>query len=181
MKQCYCSHKTQWARPFIVALLIILTLLLIGLAIGIFLDSPEDWGVALFVALFGVVFFVVEGIWALYLYGEYTLDSDGITVSYLNRIRFFYPWSSITQICLCTLNKHRHEYAQIDVIWCTIGKIRGGPPKLAGRWNESEYRCIRSRSVVTIEYTPERLTEFQQYVDRYIPDYRPGGADAVDD
>ena len=181
MKQCYWSHKTQWARPLQVALVIILTLLCISVGIGIFLNSPEDWGAALFVGLIGVAYFMVGVISASYLFATYTLDSDGITVWYFNRFRLFYPWNSITQICLCTINKHRHEYAQVDVIWCTIGEIRGGPPKMARRWNESEYRCIRSRSVVTIEYTPERLAEFKQYVDRYIPDYRPGGADAVDD
>lgn len=181
MKQCYCSQKIQKGRPVLVVLVIFVTLLYLGCSIGIYLDSPEDWVPALIVALIGIVSFVLLGIAVLYMYGGYTLDSDGITVSYLNRVRFFYPWSSITQICLCTINLNRHEYVHYDVIWCTVGKIRGGPPKLGWLWNETEYRCIRSRSVVTIEYTPERLAEFQQYVDRYIPDYRPGGADAVDD
>ena len=181
MKKCYYSHKTQWVRPLFDVLIIVTPLLCIGFSIGVYLNYPEDWGAALFIVLLGVGSFFGIGISASYLYGEYTLDSDGITVWYFNRFRFFYPWSSITQICLCTINKHRHEYVHYDVIWCTVGEIRGGPLKLARRWNESEYRCIRSRSVVTIEYTPERLAEFKQYVDRYIPDYRPGGADAVDD
>lgn len=104
---------------------------------------------------------------------EYELSDQGITIQYLGRFRRLYSWDSIRKICICTVFRTSDRLPGTLVIWCTLGKIHKEPPK-GNRisWNQPEYTLMHFRSVLLVEYSPERLEEFQKYSKREIPDYR---------
>ncbi len=106
---------------------------------------------------------------------EYKLCDQGITIQYLGKYRRFYPWESIRNICVCTLFRNSDLQPGKLAIWCTAGKLRFEPPKgNANRtaWNSDDYIARHLRSILTMDYSPERLEEFEKYSKREIPDYR---------
>lgn len=173
MKRCYFSKEHTCENRILIAAHLFNVLLPFGFGLyGVLTNQQDAWllfGVALCISL---ILLIPGTLYLIYLYGEYALSSEGITLLYAKKYRLFFPWSSITQICLCTIHKTKGAYKKDHVIWCTVGKIKGGPPNLAPRWNEFEYGFIRFRSVLTMEYTDERLAEFKKYTNREIPDYR---------
>ena len=96
---------------------------------------------------------------------EYAIDARGITLRYWKRKTVFYPWSSVSQICVLA---YQAGSARGDVIRCIIGK----PPKDSRKILRSPSPFFRFRSVLTMEYTPERLEAFRLCSGRNIPDYR---------
>lgn len=96
---------------------------------------------------------------------EYAIDSGGITLRYWKRKTVFYPWSSVSQIGVFA---YQAGSARGDVIRCIIGK----PPKDSRKILRSPSPFFRFRSVLTMEYTPERLEAFRLCSGRNIPDYR---------
>ena len=81
---------------------------------------------------------------------EYGIDARGITLRYWKRKTVFYPWSSVSRIYVA---EYHAGSARGDVIRCIIGKPSKNPRKIL----RSPSVFFRFRSVLTMEYTPERL------------------------
>ncbi len=127
----------------------------------------SGFGLGLFILILCGIIGPVEGT------REYELSEQGITIQYLEKYKRFYSWDSIRQICICRVFRTNDAIPGELVIWCTAGKIRKEPPK-GNRisWNREEYILTHFRSVLLMEYSPERLEEFKRYSKREIPDYR---------
>lgn len=104
---------------------------------------------------------------------EYELSNQGITIRYLGKYKRTYSWDCIRRICICTVFRSSDRLPGKLVIWCTAGKVRKEPPK-GNRisWNQGEYILMHFRSILLVEYSPERLEEFKKYSKQEISDYR---------
>lgn len=176
MKKCYFSRShTIFGR----ATLIVCSALGVGL-IALICAAWNEIGTIheriLFCVIFGTgllcIFYAVT--YFLFSSREYALSEQGITIRYAGRRSVFYSWSCIRLICVCTVNRSSVIEGKGErVIWCTAGKIRKAPPDpVSRRWNTEEYLYLHYRSILTMEYSPERLEEFRKYSGREIPDYR---------
>lgn len=135
------------------------------------LCCPYGYGLG-FTSLLFILCGIIEPVEAT---REYELSDQGITIQYLGKYRRFYPWERIRNICVCTLFRKSDLEPGTLAIWCTAGKLRFEPPKgNANRtaWNQEEYLSIHFCTVLTMDYSPERVEEFQKYSQREIPDYR---------
>lgn len=170
MVRCYFSKKHQWGRSITALFAIFDAGVLAGLG-GYFLWTEADLnvrmlaggvlGLGLMIGLFGIVNDLV-------LTREYAIDPNGITLRYAGRKRVFHPWSQVSQICVCVIHPGKLECVRDEVIWCNLGKARRLPPRRKN-W---EYEVFHFRSVLTVEFTPERLEAFRLCSGRDIPDYR---------
>lgn len=180
MKDCYYSRKSRILRY---SLLIIGVLFFIGLtAYGLFIIiiyGLEDK----IVIPCGIIIIAVGNlmIWEgslqyRLLNRKYMVDASGLYVQHTISKSQYYPWEQISQVCLCDIHKGSNEGAneQIKdtVIWCTVGAIKGGPPDVKCRWNNSHYGIRYFYSVITIEFSEERLSEFERFYGGFIEDYR---------
>lgn len=171
MEKCYFSPKHTKERWIAGIACSFVSITLTGF--GIFALLTTEGNILACILIFLGVFFALYGIlFDLYMSREYSLNEDGILIRYAKRKSVFFPWSRIDQICICVIHQGKIEGVKDDVIWCAVGKIKNGPPNMARRWNEAEYGFIHFRSVLTMEYTPERLADFKKYSNRDIPDYR---------
>lgn len=171
MQKCYFSEKHTRERWIGIICSLFVSITLIGF--GIYTALATEDGILFCILLFLGLFFILYGtLYDLYVSREYALSENGITIRYAKRKIVYFPWKCISQICICVIHKGKIEGVKDDVIWCTVGKIKKGPPNMARRWNEAEYGFIHFHSVLTIEYTPERLAEFKKYSNQDIPDYR---------
>ncbi len=168
MENFYFSsmHKsTKWLCMIVFTFIILLIMLGIYC---LFLD------VCLGCFVIGLGLFLAYNVCVLsrYLLRMYALNEDGITVQYPCRKRVFYPWSSITNICLYVVHPGKGRNIEDQVIWCTAGRVKREPPNMSRRWRDADYLCHHYKSVLTIEFTEERLAMFKKYYGRDIPDYR---------
>lgn len=143
----------------------------------IFLQDPADSarmiGAVCCIGI-GILIAIAARIVDSILYRSYSINDAGITIQFGKYRTAFHSWAEVTQICLCTVNTTKSivSYRDEEVIWCTFGKIRKGPPKMGLRWNDVTFRMMHFKKVLTILYKPERLEEFHKYCHREIPDYR---------
>lgn len=171
MEKCYFSPKHTKERWIGIICSLFVSITLTGF--GVFTSLTTEDGILSYILIFLGVFFMLYGIlYDLYMFREYELSENGITIRYAKRKTVFFPWKCISQICICRIHQGKVESVRDDVIWCSVGKIKNGPPNMARRWNEAEYGFIHFHSVLTMEYTPERLADFKKYSNRDIPDYR---------
>lgn len=136
--------------------------------LGRLLMGPPFILIGLFFAVYGIFFMI----WEL---REYGMNELGIFVRYTSKKVDFFPWDSFTQICVARVHDGKSEEVMDDVIWCTTGKVRNGPPNHPGYRDLVEYEFFRRHSIVTLEFTPERLKMIQKYYHEEIPDYRAIG------
>ena len=172
MEKCYFSakHKTGRVINYVAALFVSVVCLSLSAYLAIttansIIHAGLLLCIGLLMLLFGILF-------DLYMSREYALSEAGITIRYARRKTVFFPWSRISRICICVIHRGKIEGVEDEVIWCTVGEIKKGPPNMARRWNEAEYGFLHFHRVLTMEYTPERLTDFRKYANREIPDYR---------
>lgn len=171
MQKCYFSEKPAEGRWIGIICSLFVSITLTGF--GVFTSLTTEDGILSCILIFLGIFFMLYGIlYDLYMSREYELSENGITIRYAKRKTVFFPWKCISQICICRIHQGKVESVRDDVIWCTVGKIKKGPSNMARRWNEAEYGFIHFHSVLTMEYTPERLADFKKYSNRDIPDYR---------
>lgn len=171
MQKCYFSEKHTRERWTCIIFSLFVSITLIGF--GIYTAPATESGILSGILFFSGLLFIVYGIlYDLYMSREYALSENGITIRYGKRKIVHFPWKYISQICICVIHQGKIEGVKDDVIWCTVGTIKKGPPNMARRWNEAEYGFIHFHSVLTMEYTPERLANFKRYSNRDIPDYR---------
>lgn len=180
MKDCYYSRKNRVLRFFF-----IVTGVLFGggfITLGLFTILSyglEDNMVALcgvFIILVGFFMGIECSLQYRLLSRKYVVDGNGLYVQHTRSQKQFYTWNQISQVCLCDIHKGSNEGAnkQIKdtVIWCTVGTIKGEPPDAKRRWNNSHYGIRYFYSVITIEFSEERLSEFERFYGGIISDYR---------
>ena len=172
MDKCYGSqkHKKERIINYVFTFLVSITLCVIGTVVAI--STPESDKHACILLCLGLLILLYGILFDLFMSREYELSENGIYIRYAKMKTVFFPWTCISQICICVIHQGKVEGVKDDVIWCTVGKIKKGPPNMARRWNEAEYGFIHFHSVLTMEYTPERLADFKKYSNRDIPDYR---------
>lgn len=171
MDKCYFSKKHRIERIIHIVAMLLYSVILWGISIIPAISTPRSLGLAAILACLGWAIFLYGIFFNLYMSREYALSEDGITIRYAKRKSVFYPWADVGQICVCTIHQGKIESIKDDVIWCTVGKIKKEPPNLPHIWNVAETGMIHFRDVLTMEYTPERLADFQKYSNRDIPDY----------
>ena len=103
---------------------------------------------------------------------EYELDRNGIRIRYLKCFVRSYPWESINKICLCSVHFSRRTDTFDQVIWCCAGALPDGPPNPETKWTQAGYTLRHFRTALQIEFSLERLQEFQTLAPLPIEDYR---------
>lgn len=177
MEECYFSRKHEIGRLVGCA---ISSFPSIGLIlIGIYSFTVKDGTPMPFIVTSGTlligsgiawgVFLVLYTIWMI---REYELDERGIWIRYTSKRTDFFPWSSVTQICLCKAHHGKEESTIDDVIWVSVGKVKACPPNTPWYRDLFEYEYCHKHSIITVEFTPERLERFKKYYKQEIPDYR---------
>lgn len=172
MEKCYFSQKNKVLRYTILFLAVIESSVLVTLGL-ILWEKSIDIAVlccilialGLSINFYGIFRFLI-------LNRGYELNGQGISIQYTKRKKAFYSWDEITQVCICEIHRSANGATSDVVIWCTAGTIINGPPDPARRWNSSEYELSHFRSVLTMEYSPDRLVEFKKFVRGNISDYR---------
>ena len=172
MKPCFCTQDGEQSDHFLYSFFIYLGVLTIwGLIVGVLFDSNYleiSVGAVAFVGLVSLLLCfackkMVELVWPKC----YELSHDGITIRNGKLRKKLHPWSSVSHVCLCAVNKGREV-----VIWVAFGPICKGP-LLKGTFGDSaDYRMCDRFNVLMVEYSPERLKEFEDYYPGEIPDYR---------
>lgn len=106
---------------------------------------------------------------------KYRVTERGIWVQYPFGIRMVYVWSDFRDITLCKV-RYVPKYRSYSVaIRCATETEYPGPRSafLANEsWTTDFYDTMHWRSLVTIEYTPERYEEFAALCPQTIHDYR---------
>ena len=180
MKDCYYSRKSRILRY---SLLIVGVLFFIGLtACGlfiIFIRGLEDKIIipcGIIMIAVGILMIVETSLQYHLLNRKYMVDTAGLYVQHTASKKQFYSWEQISQVCLCDIHKGSNEGANEQVkdtvIWCAVGTTKGGPPDAKRRWNNSHYGIRYFYSVITIEFSEERLSEFERFYSGVIEDYR---------
>ena len=174
MEKCYFSkkHKQERLIGAIATLFICSVLYSLGFYFLITEEDPTVHSISLLLVLLGLAFTTWGILYDMFMSREFYINEQGITIRYWFGKTHFYPWENISQICLCVIHQGKVESVKDEVIWCTAGPIRKGPPNMARRWNEAEYGFLHFRSVLTFEFTQERLSTFEKYSNQDIPDYR---------
>lgn len=176
MQKCYSSKKNTIIRRFCLITSILLSIFLMGLGVSTWFLEPKPMPdvVAIRWILFalGSLILFYGFLLELQFSREYEICEQGILIRYITGRTRVYPWASINQICLCTIHVSGTGATWDEVIWCTAGKIKKGPPHPSRRWNDTEYGLRYFSSVLTMEYSPERLAEFEKYAPCHIEDYR---------
>ena len=166
MVRCFHSRRYRIEQAAGRILTLLETVMVAGLGVY-FLVTREDCrreagallALGVLIGLYGILSDLINT-------REYSIDTEGITLRYWKRKTVFYPWSSVSQICVFA---YQAGNARGDVIRCIIGK----PPKNPRKVLRSPSVFFRFRSVLTMEYTPERLEAFRLCSGRDIPDCRP--------
>lgn len=177
MELCFNSPEHLKERKSAVVCTCVAVGIILADGIIIFLQDPTD-SVRTISSVccigIGILIVIAARIVDSIMYRSYSLSDEGITIQYGKYRTAFHSWAEVTQICLCTVNTTKSivSYRDEEVIWCTFGKIRKGPPKMGLRWNDVTFRMMHFKKVLTILYKPERLEEFHKYCHREIPDYR---------
>lgn len=173
MKKCYASKKNTIIRYSKLILGICFGLFLMAVALILWDDTDREMmalcGLSFFLGVLSVVYYPCFDI---LFFREYSLSDEGITIQYAGRKQVLQPWNKVSQICRCEIHRASNGGIWDDVIWVTFGHIKNGPPDDKRRWNNPEYGLLHFRSVLTLEYTPERFAEFQRYAPCEILDYR---------
>ena len=175
MKDCYYSRKNKSVRCF----LLICSAFFGGITIYglfiIFAYSTEDSMIIPYgLLMISVGVFAIIEVLLQYrlLNRKYKVDSTGLYIQHSRNNQQFYPWKHIYQVCLCNIHQGSHERVYDTVIWCVVGAIKEGPPDIKQRWKSPHYGIWHFHSVITIEYSAERLSEFNRFYRRSIADYR---------
>lgn len=172
MKKCYYSQKNTVLRYTILFLSVIESIVLIALGLILWEQSINVVLLCCILIAFGLLINLYGVFHFLILNRGYELNSQGISIQYTKKKKLFYPWDEITQVCICEIHRSANGATKDIVIWCTIGSIVNGPPDPSRRWNSSEYELSHFRSVLTVEFSPDRLIEFKKFVKGNISDYR---------
>lgn len=173
MNRCYCSKENNNARIFNLVLGIPCAFALVAAGFVLWDASDAQMMVlcigAVMIGIMAIVNFVLFDI--LY-FREYDVSEYGITIRYFGRKEVLHRWDKVTQICRCIIHRSGTGATQDDVIWITFGQIKNGPPHEKYRWRTISYGLRHFRTVLTLEYTPERLNEIKNYTTLDISDYR---------
>lgn len=172
MNKCYFSqrHRRERIVNIVATLFCCITMWIFSVVSAI--STPGSLKLTVLLGCLSWACFLFGICFDLYMSREYALSERGITIRYAKRKLVFYPWESIGHICICVIHQGKIESTNDVVIWCTTGKIKNVPPNLSRYWNIAEYGLMHFRSVLTIEYTPERSADFKKYSNRDIADYR---------
>lgn len=172
MQKCYFSNQFHVSRTVARILWLVLGIFYIGFGIWGFLESMLLWWECSICLAIGVLMHVygilIDWNWSK----EYAIDQDGLSIRYWGKYTYQYTWNEIGQICLVEVHPGRNYNVFDHVIWCNLKKDRKWPPQIPRPLREYEIRCFYFRTIVTIEYTKERLEGFQLCSGREIPDYR---------
>ena len=176
MKACYYSKKNRILRCLLLIVGILFCVGLITCGFFIILAYRSDDIVIVLCGAFIILVGVFMGVECLLQYRllnrKYMVDTSGLYVQHTASKKQFYSWDRISQVCLCNIHRGTVDEIKDSVIWCTVGSIRWGPPDAKRRWNNPHYGIRYFHSVVTIEFSEERLLEFERFYSRNIADYR---------
>lgn len=192
MERCDLSRRNEIERLIICPFISFNTFLF--LSVGIFCFTLAD-EIPLLVCLLlgsafilcGLYFAVTTILFMIWQLREYGMNELGIYVRYTPKNVVFFPWDSITQVCVTRAHYVNHYEQMDDIIWCSTGEAKNGPPSCPGYPNYPKYRnnakyeCTHFRSVFTLDFTSERLEMFRKYYHGEIPDYRGVGVYWWDD
>ncbi len=173
MKPCFCTQDGEQSDHFVYSFFIYLGVLTIwGLIVGVLFDSNYleiSIGAVAFVGLISLLLcFVCRKMVELVWPKCYELSQEGITIQNGKLRKKLHPWSSVSHVCICELNKGIPQV----VIWVAFGHVRKGP-LLKGSFGDcSDYRMCNHLNVLLVEYSPDCLKEFEYYYPGEIPDYR---------
>lgn len=176
MKSCYFSRKNKYVRYL---LLIVGALSFLGLTTyGLFIMFAYRLEDRIIIPC-GLLMIAVGAFMAIecsfqyrLLNRKYMVDSTGLYVQHTRNNKQLYTWNQIHQVCLCNIHQGSHEGIYDTVIWCVVGAIKGGPPDVKRHWNSPYYGIRYFYSVITIEFSEERFSEFKRFYSGDIADYR---------
>lgn len=172
MERCYYSQKNTVLRYTLLLLAVIESVVLIALGIVFWRNALNTIVLCCVLIVLGLLVLIYGVFHFLILNRGYEINVHGIWVQYTQKIRTFYPWNDIAQICICEVHRSANGATKDVVIWCTLGSIVNGPPDPGRCWNSSEYELSHFRTVLIVEYSPERLSEFERLFNGDIADYR---------
>lgn len=172
MEKCYNSKEYTRIRAFCLIGSIVLSIFMSGFGVASWIIDSESVGIRWIFFVSGILLLFYGLTLDLHISREYEITEQGILIRYWKRHTRFYPWDRIEQVCLCSIHRGGNGVTWDEVIWCTAGKIKKGPPHPSRRWNWTEYELRYFSSVLTMEYSPERLAEFEKYAPCHIEDYR---------
>lgn len=108
---------------------------------------------------------------AIWLGRRYSIDKCGITVSYCNRFRMFYPWNMFQRIVVCDISHAGKDPGICHLVirlapdneeYGPLSKKRQYARPYIDRWRGDWYTFVRFRKIICITFSPERLEEIQQ-------------------
>ena len=169
MKKCYFTKKNRIIRYFCLFCATVCSCIMLGISYAFW---HEAFVACMLLLVFGVIVLLDGVLFDVYFTREYELTEQGILIRYAKSITKLYRWENISQICICSIHRSANGATWDEVLWCTIGKIKKGPPHPSRSWNSTEYSLLHFRTVLTMEYTPERLDEFRKFYIDEIADYR---------
>ncbi len=106
---------------------------------------------------------------------KYRVTERGISVQYPFGVHMEYVWSDFRDITLCKVRYAPKDRGYSVAIRCATETEYPGPRSafLANeKWTTEFYDTMHWRTLVTIEYTPERYEEFATVCPQTIHDYR---------
>lgn len=169
MKKCYFTKKNRIIRNVCLFCAIACSCIMLVISYAFWHEAFEE---CMFLLAFGVIVLLYGVLFDVYFTREYKLTKQGIQIRYAKRITKLYLWENISQICICSIHRSANGATWDEVIWCTVGNIKNGPPHPSRNWNSMEYSLVHFKSVLTMEFSPERFDEFKMFYIDEIVDYR---------
>lgn len=106
---------------------------------------------------------------------KYRINESGLVLRYPFGKEKPYPWEQLYEVALCKVHYASKSDKHILAIRCALREEVDGPKnaKTAREsWQSMSYEFLHHKTVVSIYYTPERFSEFQQLCPYDITDYR---------
>lgn len=107
---------------------------------------------------------------------EFCFSEQGLTISYFGLWKTQYSWDDFSEIAICKLRySQRFRWIHKVGIRFAVGYEPNGPQfaKEADEpWSTDAYEFRHWRTIITIEFSEERLAELRRFCPREVRDYR---------
>lgn len=124
MDKCYFSqkHVTERIVNIVATLFCCITMWIFCFVSAT--STPRSLKLSMLLGCLGLAVLFWGVFFDLYMSREYALSENGIVIRYAKKKLVLYPWTSISQICICVIHQGKIEGAKDDVIWCIVGQIK---------------------------------------------------------
>ena len=177
MEKCLNTLKHKWSNLILLVFFLSVGMLFIILAVVAYKSiSSHTVPITIAILLFfmlGIVICLLNIAHYIIQSRKYSLDSQAITICYMNRVKVKYLWQDVSSIIACSIDHAPKDSSVFDyVLRIAIGEEEHGPNgnkynkklTLAGyeTWRTYSYSLMHFKTIIILDYTSERKAMIEE-------------------